>query len=40
MLDCVLAAIGPIAYGAAVANVYPYRALKMDEMASISGYGM
>jgi hypothetical protein len=35
MLDCVLAAIGPIAYGAAVAGVYPWKALKLDEMYTL-----
>jgi len=35
-LDCILAAIGPIAYGAAVASVYPWEALKMDEMLTTS----
>lgn len=35
-LSAFLAAIGPIGYGAAVANTYPWKALHMDEMLSVS----
>ena len=39
ILDAVLAALGPIAYGAAVASSYPWRALEMKEMLQLSFNG-
>mmetsp|Transcript_72724 Transcript_72724/g.117950 ORF Transcript_72724/g.117950 Transcript_72724/m.117950 type:complete len:431 (-) Transcript_72724:117-1409(-) len=35
-LSCILAALSPIAYGAAVASVYPWQALQMDELLTVS----
>jgi len=36
IISAVLAAIGPIGYGGAVASQYPWNALEMDEMLSLS----
>ena len=39
ILDAVLAALGPIAYGAAVASSYPWKALEMDQLLQVSFNG-
>ena len=36
IISAVLAAIGPIGYGGAVASQYPWKALEMDEMLSVT----